>query len=598
MGKSRIFQASIHTTDYLSKYQEQSISPESLIDTGGRSCESLSGEWRFSIDPYDTALRAQWYKTAGMPPRTDERPPDFSVADWESITVPSCWNLMNPSYFWYEGAACYYRSFQFVHGNDERQQLLFEGVSGDSYIFLNNQQIGFHRGGSTSFCVEVTEHLREGFNTLFIVVNNTRSDDRVPMSNFDWFNYGGIYRDVKLLRVPSDFIKRYSFTLSEDGGIDVRVEVSKSESQADSPAVVRVPELNLEASIELEGGVGTVHLDGDPERWSPAMPKRYEVTVEYGKDQIHDLIGFRTIERKGGKLLLNGEPLFLRGICMHEDDPENGKAVQPEDLRRDLEWASELGCNFVRLAHYPHSALAAQLADEVGLMLWEEIPVYWAIDFQNTATLENARSQLTELIRRDINRASVIVWSVGNENPDTDERLLFMRELVRTARSLDGSRLVSAACLYDMENYVISDRLASDLDLIGINEYFGWYDPEYEKLPRLLENSKPDRPVVITECGGGAKAGHRGTVDEIFTEDKQKRIYERQIQAISGCTYIKGITPWILFDFRSPKRANGFQRFYNRKGLIDADHMTPKIAFQTLKTFYESSVPTRLSKDG
>jgi beta-glucuronidase len=240
----------------------------------------------------------------------------------------------------------------------------------------------------------------------------------------------------------------------------------------------------------------------------------------------------------------------------------------------------------MRLAHYPHSRRTPQIADELGIMLWEEIPVYWSIDFDNPATAADAQNQLRELIERDWNRASVVIWSVGNENPDTDERLTFMRNLADTARTLDGTRPVSAACLVNHVDNRIEDRLADSLDIIGLNEYFGWYDPDYEKLPALFHNSSPKKPVFITEFGGGALAGHRGTVDEYFTEDRQRSIYERQIDAFRSIPYLSGVSPWVLFDFRSPRRTNAFQRGYNRKGLLGEDKSSRKAAFFVLQSFY------------
>jgi beta-glucuronidase len=222
----------------------------------------------------------------------------------------------------------------------------------------------------------------------------------------------------------------------------------------------------------------------------------------------------------------------------------------------------------------------------MGIMLWEEIPVYWAIDFENKATFADAKNQLSELVRRDKNRASVIIWSVGNENPDTDARLSFMKGLADTAREVDGTRPISAACLVDHERNRIADRLADHLDIIGINEYIGWYSPDFSLLPDLFENSKVEKPVIISEFGGGALAGHHGSEDELFTEENQRAIYRKQIETFKKIPYIAGTSPWILFDFRTPKRANRFQEGYNRKGLFTADKKYKKLAFYEMQKFY------------
>src|SRR5690554_7119533 len=171
--------------------------------------------------------------------------------------------------------------------------------------------------------------------------------------------------------------------------------------------------------------------------------------VIFQENRITDYTGFREIRVAGTEILLNGKPVFLKGICYHEESVTNGKALSEEEIIENIKLAKELGCNYIRLAHYPHSGQTARLADRLGVMLWEEIPVYWAIDFTNRETYRDAENQLTELITRDKNRPSVIIWSVGNENPDTDARFRFMNSLVQKAKKLDPTRPVSAACLVD-----------------------------------------------------------------------------------------------------------------------------------------------------
>ena len=229
--------------------------------------------------------------------------------------------------------------------------------------------------------------------------------------------------------------------------------------------------------------------------------------------------------------------------------------------------------------------MAARIADEMGLMLWEEIPVYWAVDFTNSATRHDAENQLCELIRRDRNRASVIIWSIGNENPDTDARLAFMRNLAETAKALDPTRLTAAACLINHHKLKIEDRLAAHIDVIGINEYYGWYDEVFEDLAVIGRNSAPDRPVVISETG--ADGDHeKGPETGLFSLAYQAEVYEKQIATLRTLDYVKGMSPWILYDFRVERRQNVFQRGWNRKGLIAADKATKKPAFDILAAHY------------
>ncbi len=414
-----------------------------------------------------------------------------------------------------------------------------------------------------------------------LCVNNTRTLDRVPMRNTDWFNYGGIYREVTLYDLPSTVIRDLFVRLDGD---EIRVS-----AEVDGPvdmARFAIPELGVNVAIPLVDGKGEIAISATPELWSPETPKLYEVRLTAGEDEIQDRVGFRTIRREGTEILLNGRPIFLRGISVHEDDETLGKVTSDADIRRRFAHAKELGCNYLRLAHYPHHERAAEIADELGLMLWEEVPVYWAIDFANPATRRDAQNQLRELIRRDRNRASVIIWSVGNENPDPDARLDFMRGLADLAKSEDPTRLTSAACLVNHAKLKIEDRLAAHIDVIGLNEYYGWYEENFEDLGVIGRNSAPDRPVVISETGADGDNTDQGPERGLFSLAYQDEVYRKQIATLRELDYIKGMSPWILYDFRVERRQGVFQRGWNRKGLIAADKETRKPAFYTLAAYY------------
>jgi beta-glucuronidase len=581
----------IHSETYEAQYNLQNLNHRTMICVDGRSREQLNGMWHFTVDPYDTGLRDPWYK----PYRTDTEghrlPWDYDPDGGDPVMVPSCWNLCKPEYFYYEGSAWYAREFTYrPEQADERVFLRIGAANYDTMICLNQEYLGNHYGGSTPFCVELTGKLREN-NLIQICVNNTRKLDRVPMRNTDWFNYGGIYRDVELFRAPKDFIKEFRVHLVPNNKFnEIAVAVTVSDQAAQDHVRVYIPELGLDQSFKLHNGKVDATLSVQPKLWSPEYPKLYDITVSFRTDRVTDRIGFREIRVEGTTILFNGNPIFLRGICVHEDDSQTGKASDKDDILRRFQHAKELGCNFLRLAHYPHHELAATLADEVGLLLWEEIPVYWAIDFANPATYTDAENQLLELITRDINRASVIIWSVGNENADTDARLQFMSRLAKTAKQFDPSRLVSAACLVNHEKLRIEDRLTAALDVIGVNEYYGWYDPDYQKLIQLGKNSNPDKPVIITETGADARAGHHGSRSDKFTEEYMEEVYKRQIAVIRTLDYVKGMSPWILYDFRASRRFNRFQQGYNRKGLIASDKETKKLAFYVLQQFYQEKV--------
>jgi beta-glucuronidase len=600
--KSGNYQSDIHNEDYESEYLESRLDASNLINIAGREVESLNGKWNFAEDLYDTCRRAHWYKSKRFDTDGREFPLDYDWESWDRIKVPASWNLEKPELRYFEGSGVYTRTFRYVpKTSGERLFLRFEGAAYRTTVFLNGKIIGTHDGASTPCNADISDVI-ETENRIVVVADARRSHTRIPMENTDWFNYGGIYRDVYLVRLPPVFIKDWFVRLAPDGSYstilaDITI-ASADGSQtnttafANGTALIKIPELSIKQEIAIKDGQGEAKIFARLELWSPGNPKLYDVSVSFNSggdigDVVNDRIGFREIKAKGHEIFLNGKKIFLRGVCVHEDHFALGKTTTEEIIRQTIRDLKEMKGIYLRLAHYPHDARFAKIADEEGVLLWEEVPVYWAVAFDNPGTYADAENQLSELIQRDRNRASVIIWSVGNENVDSDSRLAFMSKLAQKAKTLDGSRLVSAACLIDHDKLKIQDRLVDFLDVIGINEYYGWYDPDFEKLPKILANSNPEKPVLICEFGGDARLGQRGSVDELWTEDKQKRLYEQQVETFKKCPYIAGTTPWILYDFRCPRRLNRYQEGFNRKGLIDADRKSRKPAFYVMQKFYE-----------
>jgi beta-glucuronidase len=577
---------SIHDEGYAAAFETRPLSHDELVFTGGRARESLNGRWTFTTDRFDTGLRMHWYRDAHRPHAERTEPWDYDVLNGETIVVPSCWNFARPQYWFYEGSAWYGRNFPYAPQRPGERVVLRVGAANyDTKLFLNGVCLGHHRGGSTPFCVELTAALQAD-NWLYLCVNNDRRLDRVPMRNCDWFNYGGIFREVELLRLPPVFIRDLFVRLVPDGGFR-RIAVSLALSDpVDGRAEVALQALGIAATLAVAGGRAEAVLEAEPELWSPARPQLYEVVARFGDDQVADRIGLREIRAEGRRILLNGEAIRLRGISVHEDDRDGGRVSDEADLRRRFGHARELGCNFLRLAHYPHHERAAQIADELGFLIWAEIPVYWAIDFANPSTFADAANQLGELILRDRNRASVAIWGIGNENADTDARLAFMGRLAASARALDPTRLVAAACLVNKTARRMEDRLAEQLDVVGINEYYGWYEPDIADLAAIGAQYALDKPLIISEMGADGPAGRHGRSNELFTLEQMNACYRAQLETIAEIDAIQGLSPWILYDFRTERRKNSFQQGWNRKGLIAEDKATKKPAFETLQRFY------------
>ncbi len=571
-----------------------------LMHPEGRINVSLDGEWQTIIDPYDNGY--QDYRSHPNPDgyfknARPTSPSDLIEYDFErspTLRVPGDWNHQRESLLFYEGTLWYKRSFDWQRQEGSRVFAYFGAANYESRVFLNGELLGTHEGGFTPFNFEITDRLREGENFLIVQVDNRRSREGVPTLNTDWWNYGGLTRSVRLITVPQTFVRSYHVQLARGSRERLTgwVRLDGPESGAQT-VTVQIPQGGIEISTETDAdGLGQFDRSVDLELWSPENPRRYRVFVAGGGDRVEEEIGFRSLATRGSQILLNGEPIFLRGISLHEEAPWRiGRAYSREDAAKLLDWARELGANFVRLAHYPHNAAMIEEAERLGLLVWAEVPVYWTIDFTNLETWQNAAAQLTAMIERDRNRAAIVLWSVGNETPVHQERTDFMRRLLERARQLDPTRLLTAAMergSADEETFVIDDPLGNWVDVIGCNEYVGWYDGLPEKIDRIRWRVSYEKPVVISEFGAGALAGKHGSPEERWTEEFQADLYRRQIEMLRQLPFLAGMSPWILVDFRSPRRPlPEIQDFWNRKGLV-SDRGEKKEAFFVLQSFYDS----------
>ncbi len=600
-----------------------------------RGPQSLNGTWQAVIDPYGGA------EIAGMAPRDahPESPSDlaeFAFAGGPTLQVPGDWNTQDPRLVFYRGTVWYKRTFEVKRTPGRRQFLWFGAAHYRASVYLNGKLLGRHEGGFTPFNFEVTYHLRPGENLLVVRVDNDKAPDDVPTPVTDWLNYGGLTRDVLLVEAPRLFVRTWKVGLGEGSLSRVEAEVFLDGAGGPEDVILSIPELGVEATAAAADGVARFAFEAQPELWSPGNPRLYEVEIRAADDVVRDEIGFRSVSVEGAQILLNGQRVFLRGISIHDEaGMGEGRVHDEAQARRILGWAKELGCNFVRLSHYPHSEVTLRLADRMGLLVWSEIPVYWNVHFESERTLAVAKAQLAEMIERDRNRASVIIWSVGNETPETDARLRFMTALAEHSRALDPTRLVSAALLTGQEAlqpfvlgyylpallgvvrsewpFRVEDPLVHAVDVAAVNEYFGWYysgaigylGPFSSHRARrvMLENMQRIRfeipggkPLLISEFGAGAKAGMHADTEElaVFSEEYQALVYQRQIEMLARQPGLAGMSPWVLKDFRAPLRLYpGVQDHWNRKGLV-ADDGTRKQAFDVLRRHYEA----RAARDG
>ena len=568
------------------------------------SC-SLNGDWNYIVD-----VQEEGYYDYRMNPMRHgffinakpQKPEDLIEYDFDkspTMKIPSDWNTQDEKLFFYEGTFWFKKSFQAVPMTECRTLLYFGAVNYDCHVWVNGKKAGHHVGGFTPFNYDISDLLKKGENTVIVKVDNKRHAEDVPTQIFDWWNYGGITRDVKLVKVPLVYMQDYNLQLSKAADKakvrEITFSAQVSAKEAGHKVVVNIPELKLEKQFitDAEGQVsGTLKVAAKKlQLWSPENPKLYRVDLTMDNSTTSDEIGFRTIETHGKQILLNGKPIFLKGISIHNEKPNGGgRANSVEDAHTLLSWAQELGCNFVRLAHYPHHEEMVREAERMGILVWSEIPVYWTIAWTNPNTFANAKQQLTDMSARDHNRANVIIWSIANETPHSAERDKFLGGLAKYARTLDNTRLISMAMeVTGASNYVnrLNDNMNEYVDVVSFNQYIGWYR-DVNDAPKMKWVIPYDKPVIISEFGGGARYGYHGAKNQRWTEEFQENLYKENTAMLDKIEGLAGTTPWILKDFRSPRRVlPGVQDYYNRKGLV-SDKGEKKLAFYVLKKWYET----------
>lgn len=560
----------------------------------GRHCTSLNGKWSAITDPYDAGYNMKVFLDRSSRPKGYFYEYDFDSAP--RLNVPGDWNSQRDELKYYEGTVWYARHFNFTPGGKQRHFLYFAGVSNRCKVYLNGKLLATHEGAFTPFQVEADDNLVSGDNVLVVAVNNQRRADAIPALSFDWWNYGGITRDVMLVTLPDTYISDYFIRLDKRQDNLLLADVSLSRPVAGRHVSVSIPGAGVRMSLTtnadgVASGRLTVHR---LKRWSPDKPTRYVTTITASGDTVSEQIGFRNIKVEKTKVLLNGQPVFLRSVSFHEEIAQRmGRATSITDAVALVTEAKALGCNMVRLAHYQQNEYIVREAERQGLMVWQEVPVWQAIDFSNDTTLHKAQQMLRETIRRDRNRCADCFWGIANETKNTPARNRFLTQLLKTGKEMDTTRLFVAAfdlAYFDkqQDQFVMHDDFYPNLDLVGINKYMGWYAPWPKDPGQIRWNVVPDKPLLISEFGGEALYGQHGddTNPDSWSEDYQARLYRDNLRMFENIPNLCGISPWVLFDFRSPTRLHAAnQDGWNRKGLI-SDQGQRKKAWYIMHDYY------------
>jgi len=552
----------------------------------------------------------------------------FDDSKWSQITLPHTWNdkdtLAGPNY--YRGPGWYRIKLAIPEtAKDKRVFIHFEAASLVADVYFNGVHLGQHRGGFTAFCYELTPYVKKDSpNILAVRVDNSSFADVPPLSG-DFNIQGGIYRSVWLIVknpvciTPLDYastgiyIKQTEVT-KEEATVDVLAKVSNGlDKQAIIKSRVTIFDANsamvakAEESAQVEPGqtksVNNQVRIANPHLWNGRKdPYLYQAKVELlcdGNvvDEISGTLGaiglryFSVDANKG--FFLNGESYPLRGVDRHQDRPGKGWAISYADQDEDANLIMEIGATCVRLAHYPHSNYFLSLCDKNGLAVWAEIPLVNQV-YNTPAFAENAKQQLTELIRQRYNHPSIFFWSLYNELGNSgkcDDPRPLLTELQSLAKQEDSTRLTTAASNDPSNKWPGVRKIA---DLIAWNPYPGWYYGNPSQMNQLLDKHKKDandKPIGVSEYGAGANIKqHEQNMKKAPTpsgkwhpEEWQTIVHEEDYAAIEARPYIWGSFVWVMFDFGSAGRNEGDTHGINDKGLVTADRKTRKDAFYFYK---------------
>ena len=577
--------------------------PDLIVNVYGRDFQLLNGKWDAIIDLYDQGRGKKVWENR-KPAKADEFF-EYSFDGGLRLDVPGDFNSQLPQLQYYEGTVWYARHFSSdCVPSGKKLYLYFGAVNYRCTVYLNGKRIASHEGGFTPFQIDVTGNVVAGDNFLVVETDNRRSPDAIPAMSFDWWNYGGITRDVMLVSVPETYIKDYKVQLDKNEADRINAYVRMSDAVPEGSAVMlSIPELNVSKKLELDkDGFGELSFPVKKlQRWSPESPKLYDVSLTYAPvggsgagDAVSEQIGFRNINVDGTRILVNGKPTFMCCISFHEEIPQRmGRAYSEADAAMLLSEAKALGVNMVRLAHYPQNEYIVRMAEKMGIILWQEIPVWQGIDFENAATMDKALRMFSEMLYRDKNRCAVGFWGVANETRPSPARNAFLRRELAFARSIDSTRLYTAAFdnVYFKKEYGefrIEDDFINDLDVVSFNKYMGWYAPWPVAPSECRWNVAPEKPVIISEFGCEAQYGKHGDADwaSSWSEEFQADQYRKNIEMFDKIPNLAGVSPWILFDFRSPFRFHPVnQEGWNRKGLV-SDKGMRKQAWYIIHDYY------------
>jgi len=569
---------------------------------------SLNGVWHFTIDQ-DPEGKHWCYSAinSGVP----------LLRHWKTVVVPGCWNRYGQEYDLFEGVCWFAREFVVEDlPQSAVANLTFEGVNYLSDVFLNGKKVGMHEGGYTPFSLDVSAAITKGVNRLAVRVDNRLFKTRLPPET-GWYNYGGIHRDVSLRITEKAQLNEIKISALPEGrgakgSVAVRVEPADLKVELSARIMDKAGKCVWSGKTSGAGKLEIIFELQETELWSPANPALYDCEMELAADgKVVDrrkvCFGLRKIEARGNRILLNDEKIYLKGMCHVFDHPVCGMTFDPAVIRADLDDLQALGVNCLR-SHFPPPSFVLDECDRRGMMLWMEAPIYCMkpkLSDRGTMFADNgvknlALGMLREMVFQAINHPAVIIWSVGNEcNVEHSEAEEFFRACVEQVRALDNSRLVAYASFYGNLG-CMKDKV----DVVGINQYWGWYDridlltgsarPESGEMDLaplekcLKEKSELGKPLVMSEFSADTVPGYLSSSCELWSENYQALFMERQMDVFARYPAVAGSFPFCYADYRDPaKPVNQYWDGFNLKGLVDYKRRH-KMAWDVVRRRYQA----------
>lgn len=548
---------------------------------------TLDGTWCFLTDPADVGREEGWYRRALC---------------GEHVHVPSVWNT-DLAHLTYEGVGWYQRRFSVTEAG--ALCLSFGAVMTHAEVYLDGTCLGEHYGGFCRFRLFV-DRVEAGEHTLTVRVDNRFDKQSIPQTRVDWYHYGGITRSVEahLLRGIAVMHDRLDYTLdhtARTAEARLTLELYCAEERAASDTVrvcldgMCVATLPVTLSAFEHRTVTVAFSLSGLRLWSPEEPSLYALAIETATDDLHDRVGFRHIEVKGGRVLLNGRDTELYGANRHEDHPDFGMAFPPALMKRDIDIAQRMGCNSLRGSHYPNHPIFLDMLDERGMLFWSEIPI-WGCGFApetlaDPVVLERGLQMHREMVHEYFNHPSIILWGMHNEIAnETPEAYAMTRLYYDYLKAEGGDRLVTYA-----SREPLLDICFELCDIICVNRYHGWYLGEIEAWDDYLERfaarkealGLADKPVIMSEFGAAAIYGHHSFDDVRWTEEYQARLMDYCIRHFFARPDYVGTYIWQFTDMRtSPDMGTDRARGFNNKGVLN-EHRKPKLAFDAVRRAYE-----------